>query len=80
MTSKLDKETYLLTELPAILNVTYLTCHSYIKTKRLKGYQINGRWYVKQEDLKNFLKAKCNIEESFTKNGLNKELTLKNVI
>jgi len=38
MLSKLNKETYLLTELPAILNVTYLTCHRYIKTKKLKGY------------------------------------------
>ena len=63
MFNNLEKEIYLLTELPEIVGVSYLTCHSYVKNKKLKAYKINKRWNVKRDDLLEFLKGECNIND-----------------
>lgn len=59
---RLTKESYLLTEIPEILGVKYLTCHLYIKNKKLKGYKINNRWHIKRDDLISFMNCKSNMD------------------
>jgi|GEM_PF-6488646 len=63
MFKKLTKEMYLLTELPEILNVSYLTCYLYVKNKKLKAFKINGRWHVRREDILRLMDCKTNMED-----------------
>lgn len=46
---------YTLTELEPILGVTHRTLLTYIKSKRLKGVKIGGKWKVTEDALKDFL-------------------------
>lgn len=63
-TTKRKKETaqrldsirlYSLTELEPILGVTHRTLQTYIKTGRLKGVKIGGKWKVSEDALKRFI-------------------------
>ena len=46
---------YSLTELENILGVTHRTLLTYIKTKKLKGVKVGGRWKVSEANLREFL-------------------------
>ncbi len=46
---------YTLSELEPILGVTHRTLQSYIKSGRLKGVKIGGKWKVSEETLRKFI-------------------------
>jgi len=46
---------YTLTELEPVLGVTHRTLQTYIKTGKLKGALIGGKWKVTEENLRSFL-------------------------
>ena len=46
---------YTLTHLAPILGVTHRTLQTYIKTGRLKGVKIGGKWKVSEDALKRFI-------------------------
>ena len=50
-----DLKVYTLTEIEPILGVSHRTLLSYIKSKRLKGSKIGGKWKVSKENLRKFL-------------------------
>lgn len=55
-TQDLEKfKVYTLTEIEPILGVTHRTLLTYIKTGRLKGVRIGGKWKVSEEQLKKFI-------------------------
>lgn len=55
-TQDLEKfKVYTLTEIEPFLGVTHRTLLTYIKTGRLKGVRIGGKWKVSEEQLKKFI-------------------------
>lgn len=50
-----DISLYTLTELETVLGVTHRTLQSYIKSGRLKGVKLGGKWRVTEENLRKFL-------------------------
>lgn len=46
---------YTLKELAQLLEVTERTLHTYIKTGKLKGVKIGGKWKVTEENLQKFI-------------------------
>ncbi len=46
---------YTLTELETVLGVTHRTLQNYIKSGRLKGVKVGGKWRVTEENLRKFL-------------------------
>lgn len=58
--AKLDEiHLYTLTELEPILGVTHRTLQTYIKTGRLKGVKIGGKWKVSAETLQRFVNGEA---------------------
>ena len=54
--AKLDAiRLYTLTELEPIIGVTHRTLQTYIKSGRLKGVKIGGKWKISEETLKKFV-------------------------
>ena len=51
-----DITLYSVTELSQKLNVTPATIWKYLKQERLKGQKRMGRWFISDEDLKEFFK------------------------
>ena len=45
---------YSVTELSHMLNVTTVSIRNYIKQGHLKGQKVMGRWFVLEEELKDF--------------------------
>ena len=45
---------YSVTELSHMLNVTTVSIRNYIKQGHLKGQKIMGRWFVLEDELKEF--------------------------
>jgi hypothetical protein len=45
---------YSVTELSHMLNVTTVSIRNYIKKGHLKGQKVMGRWFVLEEELKDF--------------------------
>jgi len=45
---------YSVTELSHMLNVTTVSIRNYIKQGHLKGQKVMGRWFVLEEELKEF--------------------------
>ena len=46
---------YTLFEVAQKLHLTERTLHTYIKNKKIKAVKIGGRWYISEDNLKNFL-------------------------
>ena len=46
---------YSLKEVAKLLDVTERTLHNYIKTGKLKGQKIGGKWKISDENLKKFI-------------------------
>lgn len=55
MTTENTIRLYTLTELAPMLGVTPRTLQSYVKSGRLKGVKIGGKWKVTEENLKKFI-------------------------
>lgn len=53
----LDVKLYSLKEVAAILKVTERTAHTYIKSGRLKGQKIAGKWQITESNLRKFINA-----------------------
>jgi hypothetical protein len=45
---------YSVTELSHMLNVTTVSIRNYIKQGHLKGQKVMGRWFVLEDELKDF--------------------------
>ena len=45
---------YSVTELSHMLNVTTVSIRNYIKKGHLKGQKVMGRWFVLEDELKDF--------------------------
>jgi excisionase family DNA binding protein len=50
-----DIKLYSLKALAEILNVTERTLHNYIKSGKLKGQKIGGKWQISESNLQKFL-------------------------
>lgn len=46
---------YTLRDLAKILNLTERTMHNYIKSGKLKGQKIGGKWQISETNLTKFL-------------------------
>lgn len=46
---------YTLSELEPILGVTHRTLQSYVKSGRLRGVKIGGKWKISEETLRKFI-------------------------
>lgn len=46
---------YSLKEVAHLLDVTERTLHNYIKSGKLKGQKIGGKWKISDENLKKFI-------------------------
>jgi predicted site-specific integrase-resolvase len=47
---------YSVSELSQMLNVTTVSIRNYIKQGHLKGQKVMGRWFVMEEELKDFFR------------------------
>jgi len=52
-----EKELYSVKELEKILPITPLTIREYIRKGKIKGSKIGKNWYVKKQDLEDFLEG-----------------------
>ena len=48
---------YSLKELATLLSVTERTLHNYIKSGKMKGQKIGGKWQISETNLQKFLKG-----------------------
>ena len=46
---------YSLKDLAKLLNVTERTLHNYIKSGKMKGQKIGGKWQISETNLQRFL-------------------------
>ena len=53
-----DVTLYSVSEVSKMLNVTTVSIRNYIKSGYLKGHKLAGRWFVSEEQLRDFFK-KC---------------------
>lgn len=49
---------YTLAEVAEKLQLSERTLHTYIKQQKIKAVKIGGRWYISEENLRNFLNGK----------------------
>lgn len=54
---------YTTQEVADILKVDIETIRKFIKTKQLVAFRVGNNWRIKEEDLKQFIEKKPNIEE-----------------
>jgi hypothetical protein len=52
-----DVTLYSVPDLSQILNVTTVSIRNYIKQGHLKGQKVMGRWFVSEEEVKDFLET-----------------------
>ncbi len=52
-------ELYTVAELTKLLNVTSQTLRNYIKSGKLRGQKLAGRWHISSGNLRDFLEAKA---------------------
>jgi predicted site-specific integrase-resolvase len=50
-----DVTVYSVEDVSQILSVTTVSVRNYIKQGHLKGQKVMGRWFVLEEELKNFI-------------------------
>lgn len=53
-----DIKVYTLKEVAGLLKVTERTLLTYLKTEKLKGNKIGGKWIISHENLQNFVNGK----------------------
>jgi excisionase family DNA binding protein len=53
-----DTNFYTVTELDQKLNVSPASVRNYIRQGHLKGQKITGRWFVTEDDLKEFMEKR----------------------
>ena len=54
-----DIKLFSIAELSKKLNVTPTTMRTYIKTGRIKGEKVGGKWYVSEDALKEFFQGQA---------------------
>ena len=58
MPTKIEDVTlYSVPDLSQILNVTTVSVRNYIKQGHLKGQKVMGRWFVSEEEVREFLET-----------------------